>query len=91
MLFGSGECASLSLYGKIISFKAMVFSKVICIASMSNIPKDGVKLVVNIPRNFIWSNKQPNIKHLTLISDYDKGGLKDIDIESKFKSLHLFG
>lgn len=79
----------LSLYGKITSFKAMVFSKVICIASMSNIPNDVVKLVVNIHRNFIWSNKRPNIKHSTLISDYEKGGLKDIDIESKFKSLHL--
>ena len=34
--------------------------------------------------------KRPNIKHSTLIGDYAKGGLKDIDILSKFKSLHLF-
>ena len=30
----------------------------------------------------------PKIKHSTLINYYPDGGLKDIDIESKFKALH---
>ena len=33
--------------------------------------------------------KRQNVKHSTLISDYNRGGLRDVDISSKFKSLHL--
>ena len=63
----------LSLCGKIVTFKPLVLSKIIYTASMSNVPKE----------------KRPNIKHSTSIGNYAKGGLKDIDILSKFKS-HLF-
>ena len=31
----------------------------------------------------------PKVKHTTLISNYEDGGLKDIDIKAKLKSLHL--
>ena len=57
---------------------------------MSNIPKEMVKLIEKIHRDFIWDKKRPNIKHSTLIGDDSKGGLKDIDILSKFKSLHFW-
>ena len=79
----------LSLYGKIIIFKSLAFSKIIYIASMATVPADIIKLLENIHKDFIWDKKRPNIKHLSLISDYPNGGLKDIDIPSKFKSLHL--
>ena len=80
---------SLTLYGKVTIFKTLALSKVICIASMSNIPNDIVKLIEQIHLDFIWSNKRPNIKHSTLIGDYAKGGLKDVDIPAKMKALHL--
>merc|ERR1711965_1126001 len=79
----------LSLYGKIIIFKSLAFSKIIYIASMANVPADIIKLLENIHKDFVWDKKRPNVKHLTLISDYDRGGLRDVDISSKFKSLHL--
>ena len=79
----------LSLLGKIIIFKSLALSKVIFIASMSCIPSDFLKTIENIHKDFIWDRKRPNIKHTTLVGDYSKGGLKDIDIPSKFKSLHL--
>ena len=46
-------------------------------------------MLETIQIEFIWDNKRPNVKHLTLIGDYSYGGLKDVDIPSKFKSLHL--
>ena len=79
----------LSLYGKILIFKSLALSKLISVASMSIVPSEIIKLVENIHRNFIWDKKRPNIKHSTLIGDYARGGLKDVDISSKFKSLHL--
>ena len=47
------------------------------------------KFLENIHKDFVWDKKRPNIKHSSLISNYPCGGLKDIDIPSKFKSLHL--
>ena len=79
----------LTLYGKIIVFKSLAFSKIIYIASMATVPTDIIKLLENVHREFIWDKKRPNIKHLTLIGDYSHGGLRDIDIPSKFRSLHL--
>ena len=87
----------LSLYGKTIIFKSLAFSKIIYTASMATVPADIIKLLENIHKDFVWDKKRPNIKHSSLISNYPCGGLKDIDIPSKFAlklaqqtfSLHL--
>ena len=41
----------------------------------------------NLQKDFIWGGHKPKIKHATLIADYKDGGLKDVDIDSKFESL----
>ena len=79
----------LSIYGKIVIFKTLALSKIVYIGCMSNVPEEIIKFLEQIHKDFIWDKKRPNIKHSTLIADYSKGGLKDIDITSKFKSLHL--
>ena len=79
----------LSLYGKITIFKMLALSKVLYIACMSNISPEILALIEETHKNFIWQNKRPKIKHASLISDYSKGGLKDVDIDSKFRSLRL--
>ena len=38
-------------------------------------------------KEFIWSGKKPKIKHSTLIGDYCKGRLRDVDIDTKLFSL----
>ena len=42
-----------------------------------------------VHKSFIWDNKQPNIKHSTIIADYSEGGYKDIDIETKVSALKV--
>ena len=76
-----GGMRFLTLYGKTIIFKSLAFSKIM-------LPADIIKLLENIHKDFVWDKKRPNIKHSSLISN-PCGGLKDIDIPSKFKSLHL--
>ena len=56
---------------------------------MATVPAVIIKLLENIQKDFVWDKKRPNIKHSSLVSNYSCGGLKDIDITSKFKSLHL--
>ena len=51
-----------------------------------------LNLIKNIHKNFLWNNKCPKMNYsysYSLISDYSKGGLKDIDVASKFKSLRM--
>ena len=48
-----------------------------------------VKEIRKIQKDFIWRGKRPKIKHSSLIGNFENGGLKDINIESKLKALKL--
>ena len=45
--------------------------------------------IIDYTDRFIWNGKKPKIKHTTLINEYQDGGLKDVDIEAKIRSLQL--
>ena len=42
-------------------------------------------------KEFLWQGKRAKIKHSTMIGSYEKGGLKDVDLESKFQSPNNLG
>ena len=42
-----------------------------------------------LQKEFLWQGKRAKIKHSTMIGSYEKGGLKDVDLESKFQSLRM--
>ena len=77
----------LTLAGKIMVFKSLAISKIIHLALVVNIPKNTINHLNNILKNFLWGSKTPKIKNSTLISDYQTGGLKNIDIATKISSL----
>ena len=79
----------LSIQGKIIVFKTLGFSKIIYVSYLTNVPRDVLQVLESIQKSFIWDGKKAKIKHSTLTNDYCNGGLKDIDICSKFDALHL--
>ena len=81
---------TLTIAGRIEVFKSLLFLKLVYISSMNVVPKDVITELKVIQKNFIWRGRKPKIKHSTLIGDYVDGGLKDIDIEMKFKALKLF-
>ena len=56
---------------------------------MSSTPNVIIDKLEMLQKDFIWSGKNPKIKHSTLIGDYSDGGLKDVDIKAKLKSLKL--
>ena len=80
---------NLTLAGKISIFKSLAFSKIVFISYLSNVPNSIINKIEALQKEFIWNGKTPKIKHSTLISDYEEGGLKDIDVKSKIKSLNL--
>ena len=80
---------NLTLSGKITVFKSLAFSKLVFMSYLNFIPGAIIDKMNEIQKNFIWDGKTPKIKHSTLISDYEEGGLKDIDIKAKIASFHL--
>ena len=79
----------LTLAGKITIFKTMGLSKIIYIAFLSTTPNVIIKKLEEIQKDYIWDGKRPKVAHSALISVYEDGGLKDIDIRSKIKALRL--
>ena len=54
---------------------------------MIDLQQNFCNTIKSLYTEFIWSGKRPKIKHSTLIGDYRESGLKDIDIDAKFRSL----
>ena len=77
----------LSLAGKIQVFKSLVTSKPVYLATIIDLQQKFRDTVKSLHKEFIWRGKRPKIKHSTLIGDYREGGIKDIDIDAKFRSL----
>ena len=78
---------NLTLEGKITIFKTLEISKIIHLASITALSNSTITQLHKIHKEFIWNHKRPKIKEKTLIHNFDKGGLKDVDILSKITSL----
>ena len=74
----------LSLAGKIQIFKSLIASKPVYLATMKHLPQEILDDLQSMHKDFIWDGKLAKIKHCTLIGDYTDGGLKDVDLVSKF-------
>ena len=60
----------LSLAGKIQSFKSLIASKLVYIATMKILPKNALDDLQAMHKEFIWDSKKAKIKHSTLIRHY---------------------
>jgi exonuclease III len=71
----------LSIIGRILIFKSLALSKVIYQCNNLEIPEDTIKELNQLAFTFIWQNKPDKVKRNTIISDYENGGLRMIDVE----------
>ena len=78
---------NLTIEERIIVFKSLAISKLIHLASVTEIPTTTTNLLTKIQIQFIWKGKNPKIKNSTLCNEYEFGGLKNVDIFSKVVSL----
>ena len=67
---------------RILIFKLIALSKVLYAGTMKCLSKQVVDQLNVMQRGFIWNNKKYRIKHLTLVSDYNEGGYKDIETKT---------
>ena len=78
----------LSLYGKVTIIKALVIPKMVYLFSLIPTPEVVVTELNRIIYKFFWKGTD-KVTRLSAINDYEKGGLKMIDIECMIKSLRL--
>ena len=79
----------LTLAGKIQIFKSLSLSKAVYVCTMTSPSRLFLDQLNHLKRNFMGGGKSAKIKHSTLIGSYAEGSYKDVDIESKFKSLKI--
>ena len=71
---------------EIQTFKSLIASEPVYIATMKGIPQEVLDDLQSIQNEFIWDGKRAKIKHSTLTGKYEEGGFKDVDLQSKFTS-----
>ena len=77
----------VTLEGRIMIFKTLAISKIVCLGLIANVPKVIVKELQKMSKKFLWQNSRPKIKHKTLSNTFETGGLKNVDINLKVISL----
>ena len=83
------EYRGLSLAGRILAFKSLAISKLIYGSTMKWPSKQSLDQLNIVHKRFIWDNKNPKIKHFTLIAHFSEGGYKDLDVETKVSALKV--
>ena len=79
---------NLSVAGKSIVFKTVAISKIVHLALVKVIPNSIILELDQIKKHVTWKNGSPKIRQDTLCNEYENGGLKNVDITVKIKSLH---
>ena len=81
------RASNLSLEGKITVFKSLALSKITHLALVKTIPLSIIDQLNKTQKHFIWNESNPKIKNSTINSNYENGGLKNVNIAAKTSSL----
>ena len=78
----------LSIYGKVTLIKSVLIPKFVYRSSLLPTPKEFVKELNQILFHFLWKGPD-KVTRVSVINEYDKGGLKMTDVDSMVMSLRL--
>ena len=78
----------LSLYGKVTIIKSLIVPKFVYISSLLTTPRGVIQERNRLIFKFLWKGVD-KVTRLSAINDYEKSGLKMIDLETMVKSLRL--
>ena len=87
-ILGSWSAGRLTLLGKITIIKALAVSQIVHVLTSLPTHQGALKEIDTLLYDFLWESKGDKLKRTQMINDYDKGGLKMIDIQSFNKLLN---
>ena len=79
---------NLTMVGKIIIIKSLLASQLTYVSSILNLQEKVVKELNTLLYQFVWGGKD-RVKRKTIVNDYEKGGLKMINLPDFLESLKL--
>lgn len=85
----SWSARRLTLLGKITITKSLAVSQIVYVLSSLPTPQGILQELNSSLYDFLWDGKRDKIKRSEMINDYDKGGLKMVDIQSFNTSLKI--
>ena len=88
-ILNSWSARRSTLLGKITIIKSLAVSQIVHVLSALPTHQGALKEINTLLYDFLWNGKGDKIKRTEMINDYDKGGLKMIDIQSFNKSLKM--
>ena len=80
------SCRDLSFRGKSIILKAVISNSIWYVGSLTLMPHNVLCNLNKLLFSFIWSNKTEVVKRLTLINNFQNGGLDIVDIKTKLET-----
>ena len=78
-----------TLFDKVLIIKSLGISQLVHSFSNCCIPRGVLETVKTNLFKFLWNNKRDKIKREGIYQNYDKGGLRMVDIDITAKSLRL--
>ena len=87
-ILSSWSARRLTLLGKITIIKALAVSQIVHVSTSLPTHQGALKEIDTLLYDFLWESKGDKLKRTQMINDYDKGGLKMIDIQSFNKLLN---
>ena len=87
-ILSSWSARGLTLLGKITIIKALAVSQIVHVLTSLPTHQGALKEIDTLLYDFLWESKGDKLKRTQMINDYDKGGLKMIDIQSFNKLLN---
>ena len=87
-ILSSWSARRLTLLGKITIIKVLAVSQIVHVLTSLPTHQGSLKEINTLLHDFLWESKWDKIKRTQMINDYDKGGLKMIDIQSFNKLLN---
>ena len=88
-ILNSSSARRLTLLGKIMIIKSLAVSQIVHVLSSLPTHQGALKEINTLLYDFLCNSKGVKIKRTEMINDYDKGGVKMIDIQSFNKSLKM--
>ena len=88
-ILNSWSARRLTLLGKITIIKSLAVSQIVHVLSSLPTHQGALKEINSLLYDFLWDKKGDKIKRVEMINDYDKGGLKMIDVQSFNESLKM--
>ena len=78
---------TLTLEGRILIFKALGISKIVCLSLITTVPNSILNEIQTIQKTFLWYSSKPKINYKTLCNTFEESGLKNFNIKAKIISM----